>query len=327
MTSQGGKVKKRYKRKKLGAAIIAAVKPTTNKYRLGNLMVVHGHLTTRQLSKALTEQKSKNRHLGKILVEQHLVSRSTLYKTLAKQMALRCMAAIMTLMLSYGVFGLKDANAGSFKVKDIPAQIRLANTANKAFDPVERYPALFGAEERESKNLKPFTKWTDMFNRLNHAIDTENGQKIVQNWKRDLSKYKNLPLGDMAVQVNNLINSEPYIVDNKNWNMGDYWETPIEFFSRGGDCEDFAIAKYISLMALGVPEDRLRIAIVHDKQKDIPHAVLILYTDDGAMILDNQEKNVVSSNNIKHYNPIFSINRHSWWLHTKPRNTVVASAR
>ena len=54
-----------------------------------------------------------------------------------------------------------------------------------------------------------------------------------------------------------------------------------DFFTRGGDCEDFAIAKYTALRALGVPEERLRVAIVHDDEKNLPHAILVVYTDNA----------------------------------------------
>jgi predicted transglutaminase-like cysteine proteinase len=121
------------------------------------------------------------------------------------------------------------------------------------------------------------------------------------------------------------MNEKPYILDNKNWGKSDYWGTPIEFMQRGGDCEDFAIAKYTALRALGVPEERLRIAIVQDTYKNIPHAVLAVYTEDGLFILDNQIKTLVSAESTGRYRPIFSINRTAWWLHNEPDTTRVAS--
>ncbi len=79
---------------------------------------------------------------------------------------------------------------------------------------------------------------------------------------------------------------------------------------------------------LGVPESRLRIAIVQDMKKNIPHAILVVYTDKGPMILDNQIKSAVNAERISHYKPIFTINQDAWWLHTAPKGdvTVVASA-
>lgn len=131
---------------------------------------------------------------------------------------------------------------------------------------------------------------------------------------------------DMVRGVNKLVNQTRYIVDQRNWGQSDYWATPVEFLKRGGDCEDFAIAKYAALKSLGFPEERLRIAIVQDTVKNIPHAVLVAYTNEGAYILDNQIKTLVDAERAGRYRPIYSINRQAWWLHQAPTNTIVASA-
>ena len=59
----------------------------------------------------------------------------------------------------------------------------------------------------------------------------------------------------------------------------------------------------------------MRIAIVHDLQKNIPHAILIVYTDDGVKFLDNQYKSVKDADGFTRYRPIYSINRTGWWRH------------
>ena len=166
-----------------------------------------------------------------------------------------------------------------------------------------------------------------MFDRFEQDLHKRGSDQIVQSWKNELTSLKGLPLKDMADKVNRYINQTPYILDQDNWGISDYWATPIEFFKNGGDCEDFAIAKYAALRMLGVPESRLRLAIVHDNEKDIPHAVLIIYTNTNAYILDNQEENLVNAAYEERYRPIFSINRSAWWLHTMPDNTVLASAQ
>ncbi|MCB9990074.1 MAG: transglutaminase-like cysteine peptidase [Rhodospirillales bacterium] len=293
------------------------------RHRLGELLVLKGQLTPHELRIALSQQKAQGAHLGRILVENQMISRRALYKTLAEQTTMRCMIAALGMFLTVSSFGIKPARAGS--IKDVPAQMRLASTANTAFTPVKSYPPLFGSEERASTNLEPFTKWTGMFKRFDAAMDQPNGKKVISAWQRQISNYQSLPLEQMAKRVNAYINDQKYILDNRNYGQSDYWSTPIEFFERGGDCEDFAIAKYVSLRALGVPEERLRVAIVHDLKKDIPHAVLVVYTDSGALILDNQNERVENAAQVTRYKPIFTINRNAWWLHTKPSATVLAS--
>jgi predicted transglutaminase-like cysteine proteinase len=150
----------------------------------------------------------------------------------------------------------------------------------------------------------------------------------MENFKAQLASLQGLPMNKMIAGVNDVVNRIRYVNDNQIYGKNDYWATPMEFIANGGDCEDYAITKYTALRALGVPEDRLRVAIVQDLQKNVPHAILIVYTDNGALILDNQIKTVVNAERISHYKPIFSINRNAWWLHTKPSGnvTVVASS-
>ena len=43
----------------------------------------------------------------------------------------------------------------------------------------------------------------------------------------------------------------------------DYWATPLESLGKGaGDCEDYVIGKYFSLLAMGVPANKLRFIYV-----------------------------------------------------------------
>ncbi len=307
------------------SGILRKIKIFMERHRLGELMVLNGHLTTGELRYALARQRTSPHNLGRILIEEKMISRSALYSVLAQQWTIRVMVGFTTLMLAFACMGIKPAKAGG--IKDIPAQINLASAANAAFSPVASYPALFNATERRSGNLDPFTKWTSMFGRFEKAAYQPRNQKIIEDWKQDLQAYQGKSLREMAENVNSLINKTEYIEDSNNYGQSDYWATPVEFFTRGGDCEDFAIAKYVSLRALGVPEERMRIAIVQDMRKNIPHAILIVYTEDGAMVLDNQNKRALSTASVDHYKPIFSINRQAWWLHSKPGSTVLASAQ
>lgn len=309
----------------LRGGIFTRLRVMFERNRLGELLVINGLLTPVELRQALALQKTSRMQLGYLLVQQRLVSRQELYRVLAQQWSLRCLAAAMTVMVGLSSIGIKQARAGT--MRDIPAQVTLASTANVAFRPVGSYPSLFGSDEKRSYNLSPFTKWTSMFERFDAAMKTSNGQNTMNTWKRELQTISGLPLEVMAERVNSMVNDVRYIEDSANWGKSDYWETPIEFFNRGGDCEDFAIAKYTALRALGVPEERLRIAIVHDKKKDMPHAVLIVYADSGALLLDNQNERVQNAATYTRYRPIFSINRQAWWLHTQGAGTMVASAQ
>ncbi len=296
--------------------------------RLGEMLVLKGLLQPWELKSALKRQKSQNRPLGKILIDDGIISSHQLRTILFQQKATRVIVAALLLFSSMNALP-KRAHAGS--IKDIPSRVMLASAHNASFNsnPIHS-GTLFGAEERRSKDLKAFTKWSDMFQRFDQEMQKSSSQKIIKELKADLAQFKSSSIYNMARQVNDLMNKTTYINDDKNWGKSDYWATPIEFLTRGGDCEDFAIAKYVALRALGVPENKMRIAIVQDLQKNIPHAILIVYTERGTVILDNQIKTVRLDSEIHHYKPIFSINRTAWWLHTTPRQstqTIVASAK
>jgi predicted transglutaminase-like cysteine proteinase len=303
--------------------IFIKIKSYLERNRVGELMVMKGLISPENLKEALRLQKSHGKPLGEILVEFNFISSRQLQKTLFRQRFLKLAAGILLCTASLSAFSSKRAMAQS--IPDVPAKIAISVSAH--FSAVAPNHALFGSEEKENRNLKPFTKWTEMFDKFNKQIKSESGQREIENWQAQLRQFKDLPLQSMAQKVNDFVNEARYITDQNNYGMSDYWATPIEFLQRGGDCEDFAITKYTALRMLGVPEERLRIAIVHDNIKNIPHAILVVYTDNGAYILDNQEKRMHNSANFNRYRPIFSINQQAWWMHTTPQTTVLASAR
>ncbi len=311
-------------REKAHKGILGRLKARLDRNRLGEVLVQSGLMSAHDLKKALELQKTERVPLGTVLIDHKFVTSLTLRRALFEQVAFRSLAAAFTVILAFSSFSPKTAKAA--QMKDIPKSLTLVSTFDGAIEELNYYPALFGSQEKVSSNLRPFTKWSGMFDRLDKEMSRSSNQTIINSWKNDLSEFRGLSLHAMAQKINSYVNSYQYITDNKVWGKSDYWATPIEFFTRGGDCEDFAIAKYASLRALGVPEERLRLAIVHDKQKNIPHAILIVYTERGAMVLDNQNKSMKASSAVNRYRPIFSINRTAWWLHTKSQGTDIRVA-
>ncbi len=135
-------------------------------------------------------------------------------------------------------------------------------------------------------------------------------------WQRIIMQAKSLTGFQRLSFVNREINRTSYIIDPQNWNKDDYWETPYEFFVYSGDCEDFAITKYLTLKAAGVPEEAMRIVILQDLNLNEVHSVLAVSLDGENYILDNQFPQVMTDRAIHHYQPIYSINEHHWWRHT-----------
>lgn len=139
----------------------------------------------------------------------------------------------------------------------------------------------------------------------------------VQELQPMLNAARSLDEPSQLQVVNQFYNRRIAFVDDMlAWGQADHWATPLQTLALGqGDCEDYAIAKYFSLKALGVPGDQMRIVVVDDLNLKVPHAILVVYLDGRALILDNQIPTVVPADRIRHYRPIYSINEESWWLH------------
>ena len=81
-------------------------------------------------------------------------------------------------------------------------------------------------------------------------------------------------------KVNRFFNQVNFVSDAIHWQKKDYWATPIEFLaSDGGDCEDFALAKYFTLKMLGVPEKKLNLTYVKAWKLNQSHMVLTYYNN------------------------------------------------
>jgi predicted transglutaminase-like cysteine proteinase len=115
--------------------------------------------------------------------------------------------------------------------------------------------------------------------------------------------------------VNAFVNRHRYVLDKANYGIEDYWATPREFAKNDGDCEDFAIAKYLSLKALGWNDADLRIVVLLDTERMAPHAIAVAYGEGEAWVLDNQITEVTSSAAVARYRPYYSLNESGWWLH------------
>ncbi|WP_084005041.1 transglutaminase-like cysteine peptidase [Gilvimarinus polysaccharolyticus] len=103
------------------------------------------------------------------------------------------------------------------------------------------------------------------------------------------------------------------------WREKDYWATPIQTMGmRGGDCEDFSIAKYMSLLKLGIAPDNLRLIYVKAKlgNRAQAHMVLGYFSSSSAepLILDNLNPNILPAHERPDLTPVFSFNSQGLWL-------------
>ena len=93
------------------------------------------------------------------------------------------------------------------------------------------------------------------------------------------------------------------------------WSTLMDFLHNGGDCEDFATAKYALLKLLGFDSHDLRIVVVYDRNLQEYHALVAVRTDeDQVALLDIDNK--IYSQRPPQYRFVYSINEHSIWDHS-----------
>lgn len=179
-----------------------------------------------------------------------------------------------------------------------------------------RYPKLFGSYELYSPKIARFPDWMDMLERQRiEAAGCNTATCTSDGWDGLVTGLKDKPLGLQLREVNNLINARHYVLDKDNWTDPDYWATPYEFLKKSGDCEDFAIAKYMALKALGVAVENMRVVVMWDSRTKSGHAALVVYVGDEAFLLDNLIASVVRADTVDHYRAVYSINEAGWWLH------------
>lgn len=123
--------------------------------------------------------------------------------------------------------------------------------------------------------------------------------------------------------------------DTEAWGQVDYWASPLESLAKGqGDCEDYAIAKYFSLLAVGMPTTKLRLVYVRAQiggpQGAVQaHMVLAYYAAPGAepMILDNLITEVRPASRRPDLVPVFSFNSEGLWQGVGPQSAGDPAAR
>ncbi len=109
-----------------------------------------------------------------------------------------------------------------------------------------------------------------------------------------------------------------YRDDRETWGVVDYWASPLESLAKGqGDCEDYAIGKYFSLLAAGVPGVKIRLVYVRAQVGGgiQAHMVLAYYPEPNAepLILDNLVTEIRPASRRPDLAPVFSFNAEGLW--------------
>jgi predicted transglutaminase-like cysteine proteinase len=136
-------------------------------------------------------------------------------------------------------------------------------------------------------------------------------------WEEMIRQDRSRTDREKLEKANHFFNSRiRFASDMEIWGVQDYWATPFELLCRkAGDCEDFAIAKYFTLKAMGMEEEKLNISYVKAIQYRIAHMVLTYYSEPDAepLVLDNLTDTLSPASSRTDLLPVFSFNGSGLW--------------
>lgn len=152
------------------------------------------------------------------------------------------------------------------------------------------------------------------------ALELDPGQQRIADWHALMQEKREATEMEKLESVNSFFNQLEFVDDLYHWGKKDYWATPQEMLaSNGGDCEDFATAKYFTLRQLDIPDDKMRLTYVKALKLKEPHMVLNFYTEPVAdpLVLDSLVKEILFASERTDLIPIYSFNGQGLWLAKK----------
>lgn len=146
----------------------------------------------------------------------------------------------------------------------------------------------------------------------------------VQAWRQMQRASQNQTIAMQLKLTNDFFNGLRFEEDSEHWQAEDYWATPLETVAtNGGDCEDFALGKYFTLIEQGVPEQCLSMMYVEALSLNKAHMVLTYQCnrDDVKLVLDNLITAIVPADERSDLIPVYSFNTAGLWLN-KPNQQI-----
>ncbi|WP_159817542.1 transglutaminase-like cysteine peptidase [Colwellia sp. 20A7] len=155
----------------------------------------------------------------------------------------------------------------------------------------------------------------------------ERAGKRGKTWFKLMQQKSGISEFERLEEVNRFFNLFRFIDDKILWGVSNYWATPIEFIGvNGGDCEDYSIAKYFTLLELGIADEKMRITMVKAVKLNQYHMVLAYYDTPNAMplILDNIDGVIKPASQRNDLIPIYSFNASQLWLNKEKGRGVIS---
>lgn len=157
---------------------------------------------------------------------------------------------------------------------------------------------------------------------------------LFRDWQQLIDHSRGLGTQDKLRRINEFFNRKIQFTDDMQvWGQTDYWASPLETLAKArGDCEDFTIAKYFTLIEAGLPNEQLRLIYVKARiggpasNVTQAHMVLAYYASPDAepMILDNLITDIRPASRRNDLQPVFSFNSMGIW--SNPRASGVPAS-
>lgn len=159
-------------------------------------------------------------------------------------------------------------------------------------------------------DVSEFGKWQHA--QKQYIQDIRGQNNFVRQWESNVEDMRSEDRMSEMQSVNLYANHAlKYAEDTDVWKVDDYWASPGEALAKGkGDCEDYAILKYFSLMRLGFNADDMKLLVLVAEHEKELHTVLIV---DDKYLLDNASDDVELVKDVENYTPVFMINHSHWW--------------
>jgi predicted transglutaminase-like cysteine proteinase len=158
-------------------------------------------------------------------------------------------------------------------------------------------------------------KWTDLQSRIQSEQDTlaacragsTNCPAAARRFLQIVELSRQRPGRTRLAAINRAVNfSIRPVSDWAQYGVADFWSAPLVTLGAGaGDCEDYAVVKYVALREAGIAPDDLRFLIVYHPRRKTNHAVVAVHLGEDWLILDNSTLIMVNSSDARHYRPLF----------------------
>jgi predicted transglutaminase-like cysteine proteinase len=187
---------------------------------------------------------------------------------------------------------------------------------------VYRPPALFGMETEPIAESTISEKWDHAKAEIGRELEVvaechrsgacpADAQKLIELSAAGAGRSGRAKVGFINRAVDLAIKP---MSDDAQWGEADHWSAPFETLrSSRGDCEDYAIVKYLALLEAGISRDDLRIVILKNVLPHEDHAVVVVRVDDQWLILDNRTLTMVRDIDVRQATPEFVLDQAGAW--------------